>query len=182
MKRKLMLVGAAAIAIGAWVALYRSDSAPSSRATAPSEQSALAEEQAEQAEEPELVQPPAPEPPPAAFPRSGKPLTESRAALVDSRPPVVAGLSIDRQGSPREQLLLAKKRRLRPDRDAQLSRLSGRTRARIEALRSELETAQGADRERLEQELAVLEKNDAWRSRILATTVRSDSRPGSERP
>jgi hypothetical protein len=114
-------------------------------------------------------------------PAGGKAMTPARSALNDSRPPVVAGLSIDLQGSPREQLLRARTQRIDPARSAQLDRLRERSRARINVLREQLATAEGAERAELEAQLAVLESNDAWRSRVVSPTVRSASRPGSER-
>lgn len=110
-----------------------------------------------------------------------KTMTQARAALQDSRPPVVAGLSIDLQGTPRERLLDARTRRIGESRAAQLDRLQGRSRARIALLREQLETATGARREELERQLQIMEHTDAWRSRVVSPTVRRDTRPGSER-
>jgi hypothetical protein len=107
-----------------------------------------------------------------------KPPTDSRTALAESHMPVVAALSIDRLGSPRERLL-AEKRGVNEARQAQLDHLSGRAQAHIARLEAERAMATGADRKRLDDTLAKLKKNESMRSRAIIATVHSPMRPGA---
>ena len=105
-------------------------------------------------------------------------MTESRAALIEeSHIPVVATLSVDQLGSPREQLLAAQG----PSeaRQAQLNRLSDRTQAHLEKLRAERDQATGDERARLTRTIKTFEKNESLRGRVLRATVRVPARPGT---
>ncbi len=117
---------------------------------------------------------PAPRPNEATGP---KPVTASREALMDSHPPVVAALSVEQLGSPRERLLAM--HGTTEARQAQLDRLSDRTRARIEQLKTERAQATGDDRARLTEQIRRLERNQAMRGRIMTTGVHLPARPGS---
>ncbi len=111
---------------------------------------------------------------------AAKPATESRAALSESSMPVVAALSIDRQGSPREQLLTAL-HGPSESRVAQLDRLDDRARAHLARLREQRAAARGDERARLDQAISLVERNQAFRERVITPTVHSDARPGATR-
>jgi hypothetical protein len=117
---------------------------------------------------------------PAPAPRETtgpKPITASREALMDSHPPVVATLSIDQLGSPRERLLAT--HGTGEARQAQLGRLSDRTAAYLEKLRAERAQATGDERTRLTQTIKTLERNQSMRTRIMTTGVHVPARPGT---
>jgi hypothetical protein len=106
-----------------------------------------------------------------------KPVTASREALMDSHPPVVAPLSVEQLGSPRERLLAM--HGTTEARQAQLDRLSDRTRARIETLQAERARATGEERARLTEQIKRLERNQAMRARITTAGVHVPARPGT---
>jgi hypothetical protein len=106
-----------------------------------------------------------------------KPITASRQALMDSHPPVVATLSVEQLGSPRERVLAM--HGTTEARQAQLDRLSSRTAARIERLQAERAQATGEDRARLTDEIKRLERNQSMRARVMTTGVHVPARPGS---
>jgi len=125
-----------------------------------------------------------PRPPRAALPAPAphemagpKPVTASREALMDSHPPVVAPLSVEQLGSPRERLLAM--HGTTEARQAQLDRLSDRTAAHIERLRAEQARATGEDRARITTEIKRLERNQSMRARVMTTGVRVPARPGT---
>ena len=125
-----------------------------------------------------------PRPPRAALlaaaqrdPREPKPMTRSREALLDSRVPVVAALSVDQLGSPRERPLAA--RGGGEARQAQLDRLNDRPAAHLEKLRAARNHATGEERARLTRAIKTLEKNQSLRSRVITATVHVPARPGT---
>lgn len=126
-----------------------------------------------------------PRPPRTALPSAApkvssgpKPMTESREALLDSRPPIVAALSVDQLGSPRERLLATQ--RVSEARQAQLDRLSDRTARHLEKLEAERADATGEDRVRLTQTIKALRKNQSLRGRVMKPTVHVPARPGTQ--
>jgi hypothetical protein len=96
---------------------------------------------------------------------------------MDSHVPVVATLSVDQLGSPRERLLAA--HGTGEARQAQLDRLSDRTAAHLEKLRTERAQATGEERARLTRTIENLERNQSMRRRVMGTTVHVAARPGT---
>ncbi|HVW25894.1 MAG TPA: hypothetical protein VHC69_11015 [Polyangiaceae bacterium] len=118
---------------------------------------------------------------PSAAPKASsgpKPMTQSREALLDSRPPIVATLSVDQLGSPRERLLAAQ--RVSEARQAQLDRLSDRTARHLEKLKAERAEATGEERAHLTRTIQTLEKNQSLRGRVMKPTVHVPARPGTQ--
>ncbi len=187
MRRGAAVTAVALLAVGAWVCLHGAESsraATRSAASTPNAARASAPDRQDPTQDPQAARSPrSPRSPgAAALPAAiaGKPMTAARSALAASHPPIVASRSIDQLGSPRERLV-AMRRAPDATRAAQRDALGGRTRAHIDALKAQLATAQGADRARLEDELARFEKNDRYRSRMIPSTVRASTRPGATR-
>lgn len=111
-------------------------------------------------------------------PAMPKPMTPGRAALAESHPPIVATLSIDQLGTPRERLLAS--RGATEARQAQLDRLGDRTATHLEKLREQRRHASGEERAKLDETIRVLEKNQSLRSRVVKATVHVPARPGTE--
>ena len=108
-----------------------------------------------------------------------KPMTEARTALQESRVPVVAPLSIDQLGTPRERLFAATHGPSQA-RQAQLDHLSDRAASHLEHLRElRAHATTPEERTHLDQSIARVEKNQSYRARIVKSTVRSPARPGT---
>lgn len=178
MKRRVVATAAAAVlAIGAWVCLHGAESSRAATRGTDDPGSATGVSAPDRQEAAETIPPAVAPAEPAAAPRKS---SAARDALERSAPPVVAALSIDLLGSPRERLL-AMRGAPAPARADQLDTLSDRTRAHIKALEQALATASGPERARIEQDLATFQKNDRYRSRLISPTVRSSTRPGAAR-
>jgi hypothetical protein len=118
----------------------------------------------------------------AAAPKTGpKPATESRTALMESKVPVVAALSIDNVGSvgtPRERLL-QQSRGASETRQVQLDNLSDRAAAYLARLEAERVHATGEERARIDRNIAAVKRNQSFRGRIVTTTGHAPVRPGA---
>jgi hypothetical protein len=110
--------------------------------------------------------------------RGPKPLTDSRTALMDSRPPAVSTLAIDQFTSPRDRLFAAT-HGASETRQEQLDRLSDRAKAHLERLEAARAQATGDERVRLDRTIARVEQNQAYRAKVVKNVVHAPARPAS---
>jgi hypothetical protein len=106
----------------------------------------------------------APEP---LHPAGPKPATDSRTALMESRVPALAVAALQQVDSPRQRLL-AQSRGPGESRIAQVSRLSERSQDALARLRAARAGAQGEQRARLDRAIHAIERNQGYRTRIVA--------------